>query len=631
MCGIVGMIGRADDGAIREMTESLSHRGPDASGLKVLPDDNVSLGHTRLSILDLSTRGSQPMPDSSETLWLTYNGELYNYVKIRRELLQKGYRFRSNTDTEVILYAYREWGPDCLKRFSGMFAFALWDAGSKSLFLARDRLGIKPLYYYHSGDLFAFASEIKALLKSKLVDTGVDYDAIVTPAMYQVSPLTGFKNIRKLTPGTYAIFKNGQLRITPYWSVTPSETRLPLHDAEEELDHLLRASVFEQMISDVPVGALLSGGLDSSLIVALMSRVSTTRLSTFTIKYTHKDKRHEQMPDDAKYARLVARLFDTDHHEIEIEPESVSLLPKMVWHLDEPLADPASINTFLISSAAKEKGISVLLNGMGGDEIFGGYRKHLACILADSFQPYIPKVAQDFLTRTVSFFPASLNNRGLRTIRWAKRFNSFCFLPQAERFFVASLMHPDAFSNLFSAEVLNGHGFWKTHCVTSQKQHLDMQGLSFLTRMCLSDTLCFLPDHNLTYSDKCSMAAGVEGRPPLTDHRIVEFVFRLTPDFRIRGLTQKFLLKKVAKRYLPKEIIYRPKAPFGSPLRSWIKGPLSEMINDYLAPSALARRKIYNSEFVWKKIRNDREGLEDNAHLIWTLLCMELWLSRFFG
>ncbi len=570
------------------------------------------------------------MCDRERRLWITYNGEIYNFREVRKHLMARGHRFTSNTDTEVVLYSYKEWGSDCLSRFNGMFAFAIWDDERKSLFLARDRLGIKPLYYFYKNDLLVFASEIKAILMSGLVRRNIDYDALHTPSMYQAAPYTGFKEVYKLQPGYYLTFDGHGLAIQKYWQIDSSEEEIGEDRAVDELEHLLRLSVNGQMISDVPVGAFLSGGLDSSLIVALMSKNASQRVSTFTIKYSSADQKFEQMPDDSKYARAVANLFSCKHYEFQIKPDITTLLPRMIWHLDEPLADPAAINTFLIASTARENGVVVLLNGMGGDEIFGGYRKHLACLFADLYQVYVPEFARSVIEKIVDHLPTATGQRGIRTVRWAKRFLSFASLPRTQRYFVSGLISPRDFEPLFSEHLTKNGGYWNTHFVRSQMPVLERQDISYLTRMCLSDTQVFLPDHNLTYSDKCTMAAGVESRPPLTDHRVVEFMFSVHPRFRVRGITQKYLLKKVAERYLPPNIVHRPKAPFGSPLRSWIRGPLSEMIDAYLSPSSLKNRGIYNSKNVWQKIQNDRRGIEDNAHLIWTLLCNEIWLRTFF-
>jgi asparagine synthase (glutamine-hydrolysing) len=631
MCGIAGIVGDADKRRIAEMVDILAHRGPNGSGVETFTSPQVALGHRRLSILDLSERGRQPMSDMTGRYSITFNGEIYNFAEIRSDLEKRRYCFRSHTDTEVLLNAFIEWGPDCLKRMNGMFAFAIWDVKDKTLFAARDRLGIKPFYYFHRGDIFGFSSEIKALLASGLVAREIDYLALHTPALYQASPLTGFKNILKLPPAHSLTFKDGQLSINRYWSVAPAETEPPLDESIERLDSLLNDAVRLQMVSDVPVGAFLSGGLDSSLIVALMQKCSGQKTTTFTIRYSDEDQKFERMPDDSYYARKVANLFGCAHNELTIEPDIEDLLPKMTWHLDEPLSDPATINTYLISKMAKDGGIPVLLNGMGGDEIFGGYRSQLACLIADRYRNGVPEFARNLISFALDKLPAATQRGGIKSVRWAKRFATLAAIPGDDRYVFIGMMDPETYQSMFSWDHLKTTSIWDHPHTRAIKSRLDRDGLSYLTRMCLADTEVYLPDHNLTYSDKCTMAASVEGRPPLTDHRLVEFMFSLGPRYRISGKTQKFLLKKVAEKYLPDEIIYRPKAPFGAPLRSWIRGALAEMVGDYLSADSLRRRGIYNPAFVAKAIEDDRSGRKDNSHLIWRMLCNEVWLRTFFS
>src|SRR5262249_11550137 len=305
--------------------------------------------------------------------------------------------------------------------------------------------------------------------------------------------------------------------------------------------------------------------LDSSCLLALMAKKASGPVNTFTVTFATGDQKHEQMPDDSKYARNVAKLFQTNHTEIQIEPDIVDLLPKMMWHMDEPLSDPAAINTFLLCRIARDHGVSVILNGMGADEICGGYRKYLACLLAGQYQYFVPEFGQKLIRRIINELPTATSGYGFRTIRWAKRFLSFAALPESARFLAAATMPPSEFAALFSNTIADGKRFDDTHFARTQRETLDQESLPYLVRMCLTDTSSYITDHNLLYSDKSSMAASVESRPPFTDHRIVEFLFSTHPDLRIKGLQQKVLLKKVAARYLPRDIVHRPKAPFGAP------------------------------------------------------------------
>ena len=627
MCGIVGLFNCGDELALAEMAQAIAHRGPDSTGLQWFPARNSGIAHQRLSILDLSSAGHQPMPNENEELWITYNGEIYNFKAIRSELIAKGHHFHSQTDTEVLLHAYEEWGPECLQRLNGMFAFAIYDHKKDKLFAARDRLGIKPLYYHSKKDSLIVSSEIKAILASGLVPARPDMFALQTPTSFQVTPYTGFQEILKLPAGHYLLMENGQLNTVQYWDIHPTEDSLTETAALEQLEELLQSSVELQMIADVPVGLFLSGGLDSSIIAALMRTQTSQNIHSFTIRFSGADQKFEQNTDDSVFANEVAKSFGFRHREIVVEPNIEDLLPKMVWHLDEPLADPAAINTFLISKEARELGIIVLLNGMGGDEIFGGYRKQLACLLADRYNHYVPKFAQDGLSAAFDLVPVATSSRGLRRLRWAKRFFSFASLPRAERFLSSDLsLSPSQYEKFFS----NGVSYSSSHFFKAQENRFQPKELSYLTQMCLNDTKVMLPEHNLLYSDKSTMAASIESRPPLTDHRIAEFMFSLSPGFRINGRTQKYLLKKVSEKYLSKSVIYRPKAPFSSPLRSWIRGPLSEMVNDLLSENAVRKRGLYNYEYISQLIENDRNGLEDNAHIIWGLLTKEIWFQTFF-
>lgn len=626
MCAIAGLIHCGDPALLDAMMRVQAHRGPESRGQNWFGEFGSGLGHCRLAFLDLSPAGHQPMATPDERYWIAFNGEVYNFQDIRGELTAGGITFRSRSDTEVVLRAYERWGVDCLKRFNGMFALAIFDRQTGKLFAARDQIGIKPIYYWHSGDRIAFASEIKALLELPFIERKPDLDAMLNPARFQISPLTGFAGIQKLPPANYLIFENGKLSLHEYWRIEPREESPAESRVIDEMEALLRDAVRLQMIADRPVGTFLSGGLDSSIISALMRANTSSDIHPFTIAFSEADQKFEQMPDDSFYAKQVAQQFDFKFHEFVLEPNIAELLPKMVWHLDEPLSDPAAINTFMISKAARDLGIIVLLNGVGGDEIFGGYRKHLACLKADIYQSVMPKVFRGPLERALARMPVATGKQGFRYLRWAKRFTSFASLPEAERYLASDLsLSPQQFEELFP-----GHRYHDSHFFRAQAPRLTHPGLSYLTRMCWNDTRVFLPEHNLTYSDKASMAASVETRPPLTDYRIVEKMFSLAPKFRIQGNTQKWLLKKVSERHLPHGIVHRPKAPFNAPLRAWMRGPLAPMVDDLLSDAALKKRGLWNSAYVRARIENDRRGLEDNGMLIWTLLTWELWFRTFF-
>jgi asparagine synthase (glutamine-hydrolysing) len=609
------------------MNAVMVHRGPDDNGLRWFPSAPGGLAHRRLSIIDLSPAGHQPMSNEAGDLWIVFNGEIFNYKQIREELISHGVRFKSHSDTEVLLYAYQVWGEECLKHLNGMFAFGIFDTTKNKFFAARDRLGVKPFYYHFRAGRLIFSSEIKAILASKLVDGAPDLYALHTPARFQISPYTGFLNIFKLPPAHYLILEHGDLTIKPYWKIEPSEMALDENCLTRQVDNLVNDSVRLQMTADVPVGIFLSGGLDSSLVGALMRKHSQQEVHAFTIKFSDDDQRFEKAEPDHVYAKQIAKLLNFRYHEFTISSQIVDLLPKLIWHLDEPLADPAAINTYLMARAARDQGIVVLLNGMGGDEIFGGYRKQLACLTAEAYQAILPGVVRRGLEQLANKIPVANSTRASRLLRWTKRFLSFASTPRAQRFLMSDLsIDPAKFSRLFVTK----SSYESTYFYRSQAERLESSLLSYLTLMCLNDTTVFLPEHNLTYSDKASMAASIETRPPLTDHRLVELMFSVAPRARIKGMTQKYILKKVAERYLPRAIVYRPKASFASPLRSWIRGPLRPIIDDLLSEEAVRARGLYDPKCVSGLIARDRQGREDNSHLIWTFLSNEIWFRSFF-
>ena len=601
--------------------------GPDGAGAARFRSGSAVLAHTRLAILDTSDLGHQPMFSRDRSLCLAFNGEIFNFQEIRRDLEGHGFSFISNSDSEVLLAAYQQWGSQCLHRLNGMFAFAVWDAKRNELFIARDRLGIKPLYWTRKGNAIAFASEAKALMAAGLVEAAPDWNALHDPWHFIIGPETGFQGIDKLGAGEFLVCGPEGLRREKWWTLSINERNISEKQAIQEMEELLFDSVRLQMIADVPVGAFLSGGLDSSIITSLMRKASGIPPRTYTIVFSDKDKKFERMPDDGKYARMAAGQIGCDHEEIAIEPDIVDLLPRMILHMDEPLSDPAAINVYLISKAAREQGIRVMLSGMGGDEVFGGYRKQLACLLADRYQ-MIPGLFRRGIRKAVEVMPVATKSRSFRLARWAKRFLSFAELEPTQRFLQADIsLSPDDYARLYARSA--DHPYDTLRCVTTQRDIMDRAKGSYLNRMCLRDTLCFLTDHNLLYTDKATMAASIEGRPPLIDHRLVEWAFTLPPHLKINGKVQKYILKKVSEPHLHHDIIYRPKAPFAAPLRSWVRGDLSEMVGDILSPRAIRDRGLYDPGTVAGIIREDAEGAQDHSHLIWTLLTRELWFRTF--
>jgi len=629
MCGIVGFINCGDQEQLSAAVREVEHRGPDGIGVEWFNERNSGLGHARLAIIDLSDNGRQPMFDPETGNWLIFNGEIYNYKLLREELSKFGHSFKTGTDTEVVLASFHKWGEACLDKFHGMFAFAIFNPKSGEFFAARDRQGIKPFYYWNQNGALAFASEIKSLLKLKDFKAAPDWKAIQTQAHFQISPYTGFQDVLKLEAGHLMRFSVEKgLEIKRYWNIKPSETEMPEEEAIDRLDKLLSEVVTENLVADTPVGVMLSGGLDSSILAGMMQKRMNQPLNSFTIKFDKKDLKRQGNVDDSYYARMMAEQFGFKHKEIVIQPDIVDLLPKLIYHLDEPIADPAAINTYLISKVAREHGIYVLLTGMGADEVFGGYRSYLASLKADTYQK-IPSVLRKGLEYTASKLPESNSKRNFKYIRWLKRFTEIGSLDQFNRQLLIknSALNRQQFPQYFENALL----YDKSYYYDIQKSEYDKHpNLSYLTKMCLLDSQYYMTDHNLTYADKSMMAAGVEGRPTLIDHRLVEFMFSLKPHLRIKGSTQKYLLKKVSERYIPKEIIYRPKAPFSAPMRGWLRNELKTMVFDILSSDSLKKRGVYNPKFVEKLISENDKGIRDNSQLIWRLMVNEIWFRKFF-
>jgi asparagine synthase (glutamine-hydrolysing) len=581
--------------------------------------------HNRLSIIDLSPGGAQPMVSTDCRHWIVFNGEIYNYRELRRELTARGYPFRSVSDTEVLLAGLIEWGEACLNKLDGMFTFAWLDRLTGKVILARDHLGIKPLYYAEAGGGLVFASEIKALLQCPFLRVARDEAAIRNPSRFLLAPATGFADIRKLAPAHCLVYDQRRVSVRPYWSIQPTEALSNDEEAGETIGALIERAVEMQMISDRPIGSFLSGGLDSSLVSALMRKHHAGPIDAFTIKFTAKDQRFEQSSDDSVYARRVADHFGFRLHEFEIEPNITELLPLMVWHLDEPLSDPAAINTYLIARAARDLGIVVLLNGVGGDEVFGGYRKHLACLRAGIYQATCPAWMRRGIRRVVGRLPVATATCGIMPLRILKRFLSYADLPEAERYLASDLsLNAEHFGALY-----NGADYFQSAFWTQQRDLLQDASSSYLTRMCLNDTRVFLPEHNLTYSDKASMASSVETRPPLVSKDVVTAMFSASPRLRIRKGVQKYLLKRIGAKYLPREVVHRPKASFNSPLRSWIRGPLRGLVDALLGEREIHNRGIYDPTIVKRMIAQDRCGREDHSMWIWTMLTVEIWHRTF--
>jgi asparagine synthase (glutamine-hydrolysing) len=625
VCGIAGCYQQVDGHKlVHVMSERLAHRGPDADGIWEFEDDRVvaQLGHRRLSIIDLSSAADQPL--SKDGMTLVYNGELYNYRTVRAELAVRGVKFVTESDTEVVLEAWRYWGPEALRRFRGMFAFALLDERTGELFLARDPLGIKPLYCLPRGGGMVFASELKALVSAVGSELRMEPGALAASMLYYWLPeqRCAIAGVEKLPAGSWARLRpDGTFSVNYYWRIQDVAAEAAA-GPPAELRPVIEESVAAHLVSDVPVSSFLSGGVDSSIITVL-AHDAEPGIDAYTITFRPEDQRLEAMPDDAVYARKVAARFGIRLHEIEISPDIVDLLPRIVDVLDEPIGDPAAINTLLMCQAARERGVKVILSGMGADELFGGYRKHIACVMAGNYSR-LPAGVQGAVVRpAVERLPVSTAGRGLRYARWAKRFLTFADLPEEPRFRrsytlydpgeLAALISPDLACHV--DKIIEEHSdIYHDNCLSDQ-----------VNRMCLADARMFLPGLNLAYTDRASMAASVEVRVPFVDPVVARAAFSIDGAAKIRRRQGKLVLKQAAESWLPREIAYRPKSSFAAPLRAWVRGDLRELIQDVLVSGELVESGMIRRQALQGLIQEDTDGREDRSKQIWQLLTLEVW------
>ncbi|HVG21723.1 MAG TPA: asparagine synthase (glutamine-hydrolyzing) [Blastocatellia bacterium] len=638
MCGIVGSVNWADVESLARMNNVQAHRGPDDDGLweARLPEGGiVGLGSRRLAILDVSPAGHMPMSTPDGRLTMTYNGEVYNSPSLRRDLESKGYRFRSRGDTEVVLYLYQEYGPESLRRLNGMFALAIWDDERKELFFARDHFGIKPLYYCHQNDRLAFASEIKALLEVPGMPRRINFQALhqYLTFLWVPDPLTMFDEVVKLPAGHYALYRDGRLRVESYWDLRFPGADHVFKSSEAELAEELRGrfsrSVKAQLLSDVPVGSFLSAGLDSSSIVAAMSEADSEPTRTYTIAFPQKYRRGEITLDDTDVARRTASHFGCDHTEIVVEPDVTDLLPRLVYHMDEPVADPAIITAYLVNREAR-KTVTVLLSGVGGDELFAGYRKHAAYEMVRRYQR-IPGVLRQKLIEPLVLALPSLRGTPVKGhVRLGKKMARSGSLSPREYFLMNSTYLTDGQKATLYApgvsERVNGGGAWSRHLDYFEQ----VRDADFLNQMLYLDTKAFMASLNLTYNDKMSMASSVEVRVPFLDWELAEWVaWNVPPGLKLHNGTTKHILREAMRPALPAEVLTQKKAGFGAPSDYWLANDLKEMVDDLLNENNLRRRELFNPPAVRKLIDEQRSGRQDWSAQVWQFLTLELWMRTF--
>lgn len=620
VCGICGF-NWSDECLIEKMTDILDHRGPDQKG--TLIDDNVSLGNRRLSIIDLSEKGRQPIHNEDESIFIVYNGEIYNFKELRKVLEKNGHDFYSNTDTEVIVHAYEQWDQDCVNKFRGMFAFAIWDSNKKQLFLARDRLGIKPLFYFFDSDKFIFASEIKSILLDPQIKMEIDPTALHYYLGYEYvpAPLTMFKGIKKLLPAHTLIYNKGTITTRRYWKLLYSNTERNEGYYSKKIYDLLKESVEIRLISDVPVGAFLSGGIDSSAMVGFMSQVMEEPVKTFSIGY------EDETYSELEYAKQISDYFCTDHKEILINPYSIDLYENIVWHLDEPMSEFSLLPAYIFCKNARKE-VTVALSGEGGDELFAGYERFIASKL-DSYYKMIPHmIRKNVISKIVNKIPPKSEKKG--TINILKRFTKGSDLPVQGRqmrwqYFSNSDEEKKLYSKSFISQTKNLNPL---NYINEHFQKCSIQ--DNLNRELFVEINTWLVNNVLVKVDKMSMANSLEVRVPYLDHKLVDFCATIPGDLKLKGLTTKYIFKKAMLKFLPKNIIQRKKQGFSFPIKNWLRDELKDYMIDLLNNSEIIK-KYFNIYYMNKLINQHIRGTHNHSHRLWALTTLEIWHRRFFG
>ncbi len=626
MCGIAGFVGISDRQLLKKMCNIIQHRGPDESGFFI--DDNVGLGNQRLSIIDVA-EGHMPMQNEDKTITITYNGEIYNYLELKKELEEKGHRFSTRSDTEAIIHAYEEYGDSCVEKLRGMFAIALWDTKKKSLFLARDRFGKKPLYYTYVNGVFLFGSEIKSILLHAGVKRQLNYEALDKYLTFRYVPgsITMFKNIYKLPPGHILNYSNGKAKIRKYWSLSLDKfDNMSEQYYSEKLFEMLKEAVKIRLMSEVPLGAYLSGGIDSSSIVGIMSTLVEEPVKTFSVGFTGYGE-----VDELSHAQLVADHFNTDHRHFYVEANTSKLLPQIVWHFDEPNADPAAIPVYLLSEMTK-KFATVVLVGEGGDEMFAGYQWYKIMSLGKkvsltpkfmrSVIPAVIKNTPKWLLNMIFEYTSALGEEGM------KRFEQFISLLDNESdafLLMISIFTEDEKKELYNDDLLKQKF---TPANETVKSYFENNNVPTLNKMLLYDSNNWL-QHLLMKTDKMTMSKSIEARVPFLDHVFAEFVARIPPGLKLRGKTDKYILRKSMSRLIPKEIMKRKKHQFFVPIDAWFEGELRDVVLQILSESNVEKGKCFRYDYIKKIIERHGSSKLYYSRQLWNLLIFEMWHKTF--
>jgi asparagine synthase (glutamine-hydrolysing) len=643
MCGIAGIVSLQPEALIGPMLESLEHRGRDDQGVWTSdPTDQhnrrVCLGHRRLAIIDTSPGGHEPMLSHDGRYVLTFNGEIYNYRELREQLRGLGHQFRTASDAEVLLAAITEWRWDAMSRLNGMFAFAVWDNQNRTLTLARDHVGIKPLYYAsipgnnETPAAFVFGSEIKAILATKLLKAEINPEALhqFLTFLWSPDPNTLFAGVNTVPPAHLLHFHNDEIKLQQWWDVSFTQIEEGRSEAWwrertlETLDKVVRV----EMVADVPLGSFLSGGIDSSGITALMQRhVNGGPISTYTVGIDTKDLRYDIIPDDVRWARRVNEQLRTEYHEIILQPSVAELLPKLVYYMEEPPIDMA-IPSYLVSQAARET-LRVMLSGMGGDEVFAGYPRQMAMKIASVFDP-VPQLLRRPLMKTVAgALPGGLPGKFTAPLRNAKKFARSAALDFEERYLGYGTYFTDEMKRrLYSDEwrsITREYDPYAAH----RAYFARVSDADPLNRLLYVDLKTFLPCLNLTTTDKTSMAANLEVRVPFLNREMIEMAARMPARLKLRGLKRKYVLKRALEGVLPRDVVWRRKAGFGAPIRSWLRGPLRPLVSDLLSEERIKQRGLFRPKEVKRVVEANFSGREDYNLQVFQLLGLELWHQTF--
>jgi asparagine synthase (glutamine-hydrolysing) len=624
MCGIAGfadltaVAGRSlesDRSRVKAMCDVMRHRGPDDEGFHVEP--GVALGMRRLSIIDLAT-GNQPMRNEHGTIHVVFNGEIYNYRELRDALEAHGHRFATSSDTETIVHGYEEWGEQVFSKLRGMFGIALWDARTRTLLLARDRAGIKPLYFAEGAGRLFFGSEAKCVLANPEVDRRLDAAALDHYLAYQYTPRDGsiFRGVRKLRPGHYLKAASGTVTTAQYWQLPTDRTgtfRGDERDALAELRTVLADAVRSHMIADVPLGAFLSGGIDSSIVVALMAQASDRPVKTFSIGF------EEAEFDELPHARRVAQHLGTDHHEFVVRPDALGILDRVVWHFDEPFADPSAIPTWYVSEMARRH-VTVVLSGDGGDELFGGYTRYVPHPRVTSFDRLAPVVGRAVAAAAWRALPHGA--RGKNFLRHVARDRQGRYVDSV------TFYHADERRALLSPAVRAELGDWNAERAFSSPFDR-FRDLPLQAQLMAFDFETYLPEDCLVKVDRMSMAHSIESRVPLLDHLVVEFAASLPATLKMPGGRLKHLLKQLAFSLVPREVLDRPKQGFGVPVARWFRGELRDAFGDILGSPLARQRGYFDAGFVNRVLAEHLSGARDHSRQLWMLLVFELWHRQY--